>query len=98
VRREPRLPVAVSGTVATAAERRAVGQGQLPAVASLEEREIGFVMAVVTQIVAVVPAVPHHNITVFPRDDEGVMFRQNEGEAACSARDRHSSRSLRGQL
>jgi len=45
----------------------------------LEEREIGFVMAVVTQIVAVVPAVPHHNITVFPRDDEGVMFVKRRG-------------------
>jgi hypothetical protein len=56
--------------MATAAQRRAFDDFQMPSIASLEQLEVGFIMTIKAVVVAVVPAVRHHNVIVLLRDHD----------------------------
>jgi hypothetical protein len=73
------IPIAVGRAVTTAAERSALGQFQFAAIARLQEFQIIFVVAIVTEIVPVIPAVPHDDVGMLRRDDEVVFFIEGEG-------------------
>ena len=58
------FPIAIRGAVATAAQRRAVGEFQLPAIAGLQLLKVRFIVAIETMVVPVVPAVAHGEVLV----------------------------------
>ena len=65
-----RVPIAVSGAVTTAAQRRTIHQLHLVSVTSLEEFEIRFVVAVETVVVPLVASMAHLDVTVLLREDD----------------------------
>src|SRR5215831_118436 len=67
------FPVAIGWAMATAAKRGTFGELQLPAVAGLELFEIALIMSVEAQVVAVMTAVPHHDVRMLLRDNQ-VLF------------------------
>jgi hypothetical protein len=65
--------------VTTAAKPGALREFQLVAIAGLEHFEIVFVMAIETEVIAVMAAVPHDNVGVFLRDYDIVVFVKAQG-------------------
>jgi len=61
----PRFPIPVGRSVATATKRRALLDLQMPAVPGLKQLEVRFVMAIKAVVVAVVTAMPHHDVIMF---------------------------------
>jgi hypothetical protein len=73
------FPIAIGWTMTTAAQPRALGELQLAAITGLEHLEIVFVMAIETEVIAVMAAVPHDNVGVFLRDYDIVVFVKAQG-------------------
>jgi hypothetical protein len=71
---DTRFPVSISRPVAAAAQRRAFDDFQVPPIARLEQLQVGFIMTIKTIVVAMVPAVRHHNVIVLLRDHD-ISFR-----------------------
>jgi hypothetical protein len=59
--------------MATAAKRRAFRKFQLPAVASLEQFQVSFIVAVVAKVVAIVTSVTHDYVGMFPGNNQVVF-------------------------
>ena len=73
-----RFPIAISRAMATPAQRRAFREFQLPAITRLEKLQIGFVMAVVAKVVAIVTPVTHDNIRMFLGNDQIVFVIESQ--------------------
>ena len=72
------FPVSVGWTMTTATQGRAFHDFQMPAVAGLEQFQVGLIMAVETIVVAIVPPMRHHNIVMLLWHDDvafGVQFQ-----------------------
>ena len=67
------FPIAISRAMTTPAESGAFGKLELASVTGLQQLQVGFVMAIETQVVAVMSAVAHHDIRVLFRDQEIVL-------------------------
>ena len=67
------LPIAVSRPVATTAQRRAVLEFQLPAIARLKDNKIGFIVAIETVVVTLMSAMAHHYVFMFLRNYDIVI-------------------------
>jgi hypothetical protein len=65
--------------VTTTAQPGALGELQLAAIAGLEHLEIGLIVAIETDVVPVMTAVPHDNIRVFLRDDNVMILIDAQG-------------------
>ena len=65
-----RFPIAIGRTVATAAQKLAVREGHLMAVAGLQQCEVVLIVAIETVVVPPMAAVSHHNIGMFLRHDQ----------------------------
>src|ERR1043166_4331714 len=61
---DTRFPIPVSRAMATAAEGRAVDNFQMPAVAGLKQLEIGFVVAIIAVVIAMMTPMSHHDIVM----------------------------------
>src|SRR4051794_13264578 len=65
-----RVPITISGSVTTTAKSGAVRNLQLLPVPSLQSVEFVFVMAIKANVIAPVPAMAHHDVLVFIRNDD----------------------------
>ena len=75
----PRVPIPERGTVAASAEKLALAEGDFAAVPRLQQREVGFVMAIVAIIISAVGAVAHHDVRVFLGDNDDAVRIQVNG-------------------
>ena len=64
------FPIAISRTMTTAAEGRAISDFQLTMITRLESDKIGLVVAIEAIVVATMRAVPHDDVLVFIWDEE----------------------------
>lgn len=66
---DPGFPVAVSRSVTAAAEGGAFGNLQVPAIAGLEQLKVAFVMTIEAVVIAMVPAMGHHDVIMLLGDN-----------------------------